>query len=198
LIDLGSTPITPPTATPKIFRPVKHLLTARKMVEWSLSVRRKWCILGDSNVGRIIEYHFEDLQIDSYPGATFRHAENIILKAQVHVKVELVILAFGINHRNQKVQETAVKQTQRALKAARDRFPGAVVKIPLINFAKTLKRKEQVMLNSINDHVQRNMPHLPLLPAAQFDVDSDQIHWTPTCAKAILLYWAQHLISMAL
>lgn len=198
LIDQGSTPISPTADTPKTFRPVKHLLTAKKIIEWGLSVRKKWCILGDSNVGRITDYHFEHLQIDSYPGATFRHAENIINKAQVHVKVEIVILAFGINHRNQKFKETAIKQIQRALKAARDKFPEAIIEIPLINFARTLKHKEQVILENINDHVQRNMPYLPLLPTAQFKVNSDQIHWTPTCAKAMLRHWAQHLNFMAL
>lgn len=198
LIDQESIPITPPTNALKTFRPVKHLYTVRKMIEWSLSIRRKWCILGDSNVGRITDHHFENLQIDSYPGATFRHAENVINKAQVHVRVAIVILAFGINHRNQKVKETTIKQIQRALKVAREKFPGAVIKIPLINFSRTLKHREQVVLENINDHVQRNMPYLPLLPSAQFKVNSDQIHWTPTCAKAMLCHWAQHLNFMAL
>lgn len=190
--------VSPQSAPPEKFRPVKHLSTSRKMINWSLSVRKPICVLGDSNLSRITEHTFSDVQIDSYPGATFRHAENFISKAVLHTQVRTVILAFGINHRNQKCKETAVKQMQRALKAATIKFPDAAIWIPLINFSRSLKTDEQTVLNNLNNHLKKNMPHLPLLPAAQFTVTHDRIHWTPSCAKAMLEHWAKHLNFTAL
>lgn len=183
---------------PKTFKPVKHVPTNRKMIVWGLNIRKKWCILGDSNLARITEHHFENIEIHSYPGATFRHAEALINKAHIQVQVETVILSFGINHRNQKFKETAVKQIQGALRAARERFPGARIRIPLINFSKKLNKQERALLEGINDHVQRNMPYLHKLPSEQFEVTSDDIHWTPTCAKAMLQHWTEQLNYTAL
>ncbi|KAF5883739.1 proteoglycan 4-like protein [Clarias magur] len=186
-------PNNPHNKEPKTFKPVKHLPTNRKMVVWGLEIQKKWCILGDSNLARITEHHFENIQIHSYPGATFNHAETLINKAHVQTKVETVILTFGINHRNQKLKETAIKQIQGALRAAREKFPGALIRIPLINFSETLNKQEQAILEGINDHVQKNMPYLRKLPSAQFQVTSDGIHWTPTCAKAMLQHWTEQL-----
>ncbi|KAL6459457.1 hypothetical protein MHYP_G00329290 [Metynnis hypsauchen] len=186
-------PLRTTLSSPEVFRPVKHVSTNRKMVDWNFSARKPVCLLGDSNLSRITGHPFKDLQIDSYPGGTFRHAENVIQKATVHVKVESVILAFGINHRNQKSKETAVKQLQWAIKAAVDKFPGAAVWIPLVNFSKTLNRGEQETLTRLNNHIKKNMAYVPLLPAAQFEVTSDKIHWTATCARAMLKHWAKHL-----
>lgn len=187
-----------PTGSPKGYKPVKHLRTIKKLVEWGLSIRKKYCILGDSNVGRINHHPFAEVQIDSYPGATFRHAENLINKAQVHVTVEKLILSFGLNHRGQKLKLTAIKEMQRALKAAKERFPNASIKIPLINFSRTLRGNEQTILDGLNMHISRNMSHLPLLPNSQFRVGEDQIHWTPDCARAMLQHWAGHLNLVAL
>lgn len=177
----------------EVFRPVRHVSTNRKMVDWSFSARKPVCILGDSNLSRITGHTFKDLQIDSYPGGTFRHAENVIHKATVHVRVQSVLLAFGINHRGQKCRETAVKQMQRAIKAAADKFPGAAIWIPLINFSKSLKLEEQEKLAGLNNHIKRNLAYVPLLPASQFKVTQDKIHWTPACAIAMLEHWAKHL-----
>ncbi|KAL6477213.1 hypothetical protein MHYP_G00130480 [Metynnis hypsauchen] len=182
-----------PLKSVETFRPVRHSITTRKLTEWSLSARKPICILGDSNLSRITTHPYKEVQIDSYPGGTFRHAESIIQKATIHVKVQAVILAFGINHRCQKSKETAIKQLQRAIKATVDKFPGAAVWIPLINFSTTLKRAEQETLTCLNGHIKKNMPFIPLLPTAQFDVSPDKIHWTAPCARAMLEHWANRL-----
>lgn len=123
-----------------------------KLVDWGLSVRKKWPLLNDSNLSRIPEHCFENLQIDSYPRARFRQAEAIISKAHIHTEVEKVFLAFGINNKSQKFKETAV-QLQRAIKMAHDKVPKARVWVPLINFSKSLKREEQVTLQGINNYI---------------------------------------------
>ncbi|KAE8277134.1 hypothetical protein D5F01_LYC25056 [Larimichthys crocea] len=114
------------TSTPTaVFKPVKHIKTNRKMIDWGFCAQKKWIILGDSNLARIPRHNYPDLQIDSYPGANFRHAEALMAKATSQVTVEKVVLAFGLNSRNQKARETAIKQVQAAVRRAKRRFPFA-------------------------------------------------------------------------
>lgn len=187
------TPISTPTPSPRIFRATRHMNTPRKLMNWTFTAHKKWCIIGDSNLSRIPPHNLENLQIDSYPGATFRHAETFIAKARVQTEVETLILAFGINHRGQKQKETAVKQLQRAIKTTKERFPRAAIWIPLINYSKHLKREEKDSLSGLNTHIKRNMPYLPPLPDDKFEVGEDHIHWTANCAKEMLDHWCKHL-----
>lgn len=180
-----------PTTTCK---PIRHINTNRKMLDWSLSVRKKWLIIGDSNLSRIPTYHIPDLQVDSFPGATFLHAETLLNKASINTKVEKVVLAFGMNHRDQKVKETAIKQLQRAVKAAKDRFPYAEIWIPLINFCRSLPLHQQEALELLNRYIQAHVGFIPLLPNTQFTVERGKnIHWTTGTAKAMLQHWKTHL-----
>lgn len=186
-------PITIELDPPETFRPIRHISTNRKMADWNFSAHRPICLLGDSNLARITEHTYSELQIDSYPGGTFRHVESVLSRAAVHAKVRTVVLAFGINHRNQKGKETAIKQMQRAVRAAVEKFPGAAVWVPLVNFSKQLKLQEREQLSVLNAHIHKNMAHLPLLPDEHFKVTQDRIHWTPECAKAMLTHWAKRL-----
>ncbi|KAK1875431.1 Collagen alpha-1(XXVII) chain, partial [Dissostichus eleginoides] len=82
-----SKPTLPEPITPTR-RPNKHLNTVKKLQDWGLSVGKKWLIMGDSNLARFPLFSINELQIDSYPGATFRHAEAIIQKATSSTVVE--------------------------------------------------------------------------------------------------------------
>lgn len=174
------------------YRPTRHPQTARKMMDWTLTARKKWLILGDSNLSRFPNYNIPDLQIDSYPGANFRHAEAILGKATAVVQVEKIILSFGILHMEQKPKQTAVKQLQKALKMAKDKFPHAEVWIPLINFSTDLETEYQNNLEELNAHIRVNMPFLPKLPIDLFQT-VDKIHWSGPTAAAMLQHWAKHL-----
>lgn len=184
--------VNTPPLRPRI-RPIRHLSTIRKMIDWTLTVRKKYLIVGDSNLSRIPDFEIEDLQIDSYPGANFRHAEAILSKTKVLAQVERVVLAFGLNNRTQQFRVTAIKQMQRALKMAKTMFPQARIWIPLINFSRSLKLQEQLTLTAMNDHIQKHITHIPLLPAQRFLVESDGIHWTPATARAMLEHWSVYL-----
>lgn len=180
------------------FPVIQHIHTMRKLSDWRFKAHKKCCILGDSNLARIETHEIKDLQIDSYPGATFRNAEAVISKAEIHTKVEKIVLAFGINHRNQKCQETAIKQVQKALKVTKEKFPKATVFIPLINYSDQLDAEEQQNLADLNAHIKRNMVHLPQLPKSKFQVNRDKIHWTPECAIAMKKHWYRCLNLKAL
>lgn len=170
-------------------RVTRHVNSERKMIDWGLSVRRKWLIIGDSNLARMPTYDIPDLQIDCYPGANFRHAEALMKKATCSVTVEKVVLSFGLNHRNQKARETSVKQLQGAVRAARKRFPYAEVWVPQINFSSSLARDEQRTLMTLNGHIERNMPSLSALEQREFHTEKDNVHWTKNTARAMLEHW---------
>lgn len=182
------------TSTPKpIFRAKKHISTLRKLVDWDVTVSRKWLVLGDSNVARFPTHSVADLQIDSYPGANFHHAQAILAKALIDTQVEKVVLAFGINCRAQRAKETAIKQLQAAVRETKKRFPHSEIWIPLINYSNLLPMEEQNTLQLLNSHIRRNMPYIPPLPRDLFHTEGDMIHWTRETAKAMLTHWSSFL-----
>lgn len=187
-------PLQTSTPTPqRKYRITRHINSERKMIDWGLSVRKKWLIIGDSNLSRIPAYDIPDLQIDSYPGANFRHAEALMTKATSSVGVEKLVLSFGLNHKGQKGRETSVKQLQGAIRAAKKRFPFAEIWIPLINFSSVLCKEDQRTLLVLNAHIEKNMPYLLRLPDSQFETEMDNVHWTKKTAGAMLRHWAQLL-----
>lgn len=186
---LASTPLSPTKSTR---RPTRHLNTARKMQDWSLSVGKKWLILGDSNVARFPPFNVPDLQVDSYPGATFRHAEAILTKATCSTTVERIILSFGLNHRSQNLQKTTTKQLQAAIRASKLRFPQAEIWIPLINFSRSLPLKERTNLLDLNAYIRSHYKFIPELPVKLFETEEDKLHWTRPTAKLMLGHWCQH------
>ncbi|KAL3967168.1 hypothetical protein ACER0C_030790 [Sarotherodon galilaeus] len=187
----GGTPVTR-HQQPK-FKVRGHIVTERKMVDWGLSVSCKWLIIGDSNLSRIPPHSIPDLQIESYPGANFRHIQAIIAKATKHVTVEKVVLSAGINSKQQKARETAIKQLQAAVRAAKLQFPYAEIWVPVINFSPGLPREERGVLDIINTHIYKNMPFLPPLPYRKFATEGDLVHWTRETGRAMLEHWSNIL-----
>ncbi|GAA6073385.1 uncharacterized protein LOC124382477 [Tachysurus ichikawai] len=173
--------------------PNRHINSSRKMIDWKLTVRRKWLVVGDSNLSRIPSFKNPDLQIESYPGATFRHMEAVINKNTPSNDVEHVILSLGINGRMQNAKDTAIKQMQAALRAAKDKFPLAQIWVPEVNFSGRLPTKEQTQLTILNRHISANLKHIPALPRSEFHTESDNIHWTADTAKNMLNHWLHFL-----
>lgn len=192
------TPHTPPSSQITPRRPTKHIHTGQKMQDWDLSVNQKILLIGDSNLGRIPPFICEDLQIDSYPGATFRHAEAIINKAAISTEPDHVILAFGLNNRTQKNKRTPVTQLTAAVQAADDKFPHSTVWVPLINHSSLLPQWESHNVNCINQQIKLNCLYIPLLPAKQFSTEKkDNIHWTKSTARRMLEHWINYVNRMA-
>lgn len=192
LFDDGSGDVT---STPMQFKNkvTRHINTDRKMVDWTLSVNKKWLVVGDSNLARIPPFTIRDLQIDSYPGGNFRHAQAFISTATSQVTVEKVVLAFGINCRLQKPKQTAIKQMQAAVRAAKRQFPYSEIWVPVINFSTLLSSEERTNLQILNGHIERNMPFIPALDYKHFRTESDCVHWTKDTARAMLDHWATYL-----
>ncbi|XP_045898014.1 uncharacterized protein LOC123965584 [Micropterus dolomieu] len=174
-------------------RPTRHINTQRKMKEWCLTARRKWLIIGDSNVARFPPFQCPDLQVDSFPGATFRHAEAILARTNICTMVQKLILSFGINNRAQNIQNTTIKQLQRAVRMAKLAFPRATVMVPEINFSRTLPQPDQDNLRELNLYITTNQPFLPALSGRDFATERDGIHWSRSTAKRMLDHWLDSL-----
>lgn len=123
------------------------------MTRCDLSVTKKWLIMGDSNLSRFPRFSNKNLQIESYPGANFRHAKAILVKTICHTKVQKVVLAFGINSKDQKFKATSRKQTMAAAKTAATKFPAAEIWLPLVNYPSTLS-EQTVRLHTVLGKLQ--------------------------------------------
>ncbi|MEQ2159859.1 hypothetical protein GOODEAATRI_027577 [Goodea atripinnis] len=62
--------------------------------------------------------------MDCFPGAKWKHAEAILIKAKITCPVEKLVLSFGLNNRNQREKRTALRELQATLRAVSCRFPG--------------------------------------------------------------------------
>lgn len=173
-----------------LFTSTRHIRTDRKLLDWTLSVSKKWVIIGDSNLSRLPSHDIPHLQIDSYPGANFRHMAEVLSKAMVQLLVEKVVISCGINSRGQKVKETTIKQLQTALRTAKKRFPYAEIWIPLLNYSSDLPDQEKRNLKQLNDHIFKNMPYIPLLDSDSFECESDKVHWTRATGRAMFQHWS--------
>ncbi|KAG7463321.1 hypothetical protein JOB18_036345 [Solea senegalensis] len=174
-------------------RVTRHVSTMRKMKEWGLNVRRKNLIIGDSNLCRFPAFREQHLQIDCYPGANFRHAGAIISKATCTTQPEKIILAFGLNHRSQRLPPTSVKQLQAALRATKLRFPDARVMVPIINFSPSLPQQERFALQALNRYIFENCESIETIQRDKFSTGPDNVHWSKETARAILSHWCEAL-----
>ncbi|KAE8281161.1 hypothetical protein D5F01_LYC20135 [Larimichthys crocea] len=180
---------------PPRFRVFRHPRTQRKLTDWNLDVFKKWLIVGDSNLATFPEFFNRNLQVECFPGSHFRHAQALMEKMEPpqDLVVEKIILSFGINGRGNKCQETTIRNVQGALRSTKRRFPYADIWIPLINFSSALPQEEKDNLQELNDHLERNMPFIPLLPERQFATEADDIHWTEETGKAMFDHWLSFL-----
>ena len=163
------------------------------MVDWSLVARKKWLFLGDSNLARLPTFSILDLQIESYPGANFHHAEAVLAKSVTYTVVEKVLLSFGLNCRQQKAKETAIKQLQGAFRMTKKQFPHAEIWVPLINYSACLPHEEQVTIRKINEHIKQHLPYIAALRSSDFQTEKDHIHWTKKTASTMLDHWIAYL-----
>lgn len=182
-----------PVVRTRLYGPTKHIHTDRKMVEWNITVTKKWLFIGDSNLARLPHHDIEDLQIDSYPGANFRHMASIFSDAITPVTVEKVLISCGLNCRGQKIKETAVKQLQTAIRMAKRRFPYAEIWVPIINYSTNLPNSEQRDMIQLNTHIFKNLPHVIQLTEDMFHTERDNVHWTKETAQAMLDHWVSEL-----
>ena len=177
------------------FRARRHPKTQRKLIDWEFVPEKKWILMGDSNLGELPGHSCDDLQIESFPGGHFRHAQALLEKARppTNLVVEKIILSFGIDSRENKSKETTIKNLQGAIRSARNKFPYAEILVPLVNFSNNLPIEEQRNLQTLNDYIQKSTGFIRLLPQHLFRTEEDNVHWTKETGEAMLRHWWQEL-----
>ncbi|MGL5622518.1 hypothetical protein [Cetobacterium sp.] len=184
---------TAPANNDPVTGPTKHTSTVKKISDWSLTLNKKYVIIGDSNVAILPTHNCPDLQVNSFPGAKLQHAANLIEKATIAVEPTKIILSFGFNNRQQRYVTAAITELQKAYETVIKRLPNTEVFFPIINFAPTLPSCEQMMIQHLNNHMEENTCHIPSLPIGQFLVEADGLQWRAPTAMAILQHWRTYL-----
>lgn len=187
---------TPSAPHPAECTPHRHPRVMNKMSDWSLQVNRKWLIIGDSNLSRIPTQTESNIQIESYPGATFKHAEALLARTTVSKDVERVILSFGINSKYQK-ETTTAPELKKAIKMAEIAFPEARILVPIVNHHRDLSTIERNNLADLNSHIVCHPDSIPQLSKKLFDTEGDLVHWTEQTAQHMFDHWVAHLNRMS-
>ena len=175
-------------------RPTKHGNTGqRSKKEWVLCAGKQHLIVGDSNISRLPPFQRSDLQVDSFPGATFHHAEAIFRRSKGNRCVKSLILSFGLYNRHQKTRETTLKQLRGAVRAAAARFPDAHILIPEVNVSQSLPLQQRLNLRVLNDFIKNHFEFIPHLPSSDFETESGGVRWSSRTASRMLDHWLHQL-----
>lgn len=177
-----------------VSRPLYHKARqGRKIQDWNFRGEKPIWFLGDSNLSRLPAYQNQDIQIDSYPGASFYHFQHILDKTPIHSSVKVVVLSVGINNRNQDPHKTSIKQLRTLYRTAESVFPNANIYLPFLNYSPLLPQEQQQNLNTINNFISSRLPFLGPLPGGHFHTTSDNIHWTRETAREMFESWCREL-----
>lgn len=181
---------TPPSATNEttLRHPTRHVSTNRKTQDWNLFIENPVIIIGDTNVGQCPAFADFKLQIDSFPGATFRHIKDVINKLQISPEVTMVILSLGIENRTQQLK-TATKEIQSLMKSMYETFPNAIIRVSQINYSTNLPVIERELLEDLNKFIKSKYKTVEQLPAAEFNTGDDNVTWTPETADRMFRWW---------
>ncbi|KAK2846308.1 hypothetical protein Q7C36_011162, partial [Tachysurus vachellii] len=133
--------------------PVKHPRSTRKIQEWHLKVYKPVIFVGDSNLARIPQFYNPSVQVDSFPGANFLHISKVLQKLTPNPNTQKVILALGINNKDQLFRQTSKKQLQELWRSAATAFPNATVYTPVIHFSDLLPASQQENLRKLNEFI---------------------------------------------
>ena len=177
---------------PPVFKPTLHPHTVNKMLDWRLTISKPILMVGDSNLSRFPYYFHKNIQVDSFPGASFVHGQALLDRAVINCKnIEKIIISLGINCRSQRSAVTT-QQIDTLIRSAKRRFPKTEIWIPLVNFSENLPAHERDALEKMNTHLsQTSAQILPL--AEDFSTAPDQVHWNTRTAKNIWSHWLSYL-----
>ncbi len=180
--------------TQAAFVPTYHKARpGRKLVDWSFEGRKPIWFIGDSNLNRIPSFHNQDIQVDSYPGASFYHFWQLMERTAAHPLVKVVVLSVGMNNKDQDPKKTSIKQLRLLYNKARSVFPNACLYFPMINYSPLLPREQQEHLEKINLFISSRLPFLQPLPDHLFHTAADNVHWTQTTARNMFEHWGTQL-----
>ena len=107
---------------------------------------------------------------------------------------ENIVLNIGINSKNQD-GTSAVNQLRNMVSSIRRRFPRANMYFIELNVSDQRLASQKSCLNQINlaEKSIRDVKIIPALPAGDFEVGQDQIHWTEATGNKLYRSWMRYL-----
>ena len=134
----------------------------------STSTDKKYpIVIGSSNLSSINLDKHPKVEVECYPDANFNHVRNMVTNYKGKSQPENIVLNIGINSKYQNGTST-VSQLRNMISSIRKRCP--ITNVYLIDLAaKSL----------------RDIKIIPALPAGDFQVGQDQIHWTEATANKL-------------
>ena len=163
------------------------------MLDWTIKGTKPHLFIGDSNLNRIPSFHNPEIQVDSYPGATFQHFLRVLEKTDIHPHTKVVVLSVGLNNKDHDPYQTSLKQLSSMNREAKTTFPNATVYIPVINHSPHLTAPQKNNIRIMNSYITTHIPTLYEIPADTFHTNRDNIHWAPETATAIFSHWCAQL-----
>lgn len=189
---LQSQPQPKPTHPPQ--KPFYHKARPNyKVTDWNIEGHTPILIIGDSNLNRIPPFNNPNIQVDSYPGATFYHFTKVLEKTPIHTDTATVVISVGLNNKDHDPFQTSLKQLSGMHKEAKKTFPNATIYIPVISHSPLLTSQQKRNLKLINAYITTNFPTLLEIPQDTFHTTTDLIHWTSTTADLIFQHWCRKL-----
>lgn len=169
---------------------IRHDPRGDKYANWSLSPSRPIQILGDSNISRLPPFNDARIQVDAYHGAKLAHATNILSNhTPISPQVSQVILAFGLNNREDTNHSRLQAQVSALVRKARRTFPNARLHIPLVNYNRSLPVSQIQNIKHLNGSIFATGLSIPMLSLFKFHTQPDLIHWTPATGLEMSLHW---------
>ncbi|XP_057680627.1 uncharacterized protein LOC130908817 isoform X1 [Corythoichthys intestinalis] len=176
--------------------PMRHQITQKKIVDWTVQIRKPIVFLGDSNLSRIPPFFHNSIQVDSYPGATFHHIREILEKThEEYHMTQKVILSLGLNNcLSTQTTTTTCKQLQQLVRTCERKFPCAEIYIPVIHYSDLLPSITQQKLEKVNKVIMEKYSFLNDINKLIFKVNPrDPVHWTAETAQMIFSSWIEQL-----
>lgn len=176
-------------------KPTRHQRTYYKMMECNIQITKPVVISGDSNLSRIPEYFYPQVQIDSFPGAKILHIKAIRKKLPPMDNIHKVVISVGLNNclsRNK--LNTMKNEFQQLMSQARKTVPQAELFVPWIQFSPRLGPKTKRLFRAVNLFLEANFKTLGGIEEHNFVLHrDDDTHWTSVTAKKNLKYWMAQL-----
>lgn len=128
-----------------------------------------------------------EAQVDSFPGPKLYHIYEILKTLQPHHQVRELILSVALNNCLERLlPKTTEKQLSLLTSIARQVFPNATIRFPIINFSDRLEKDQQQRLKTFNKVIISKYNFLTEINPLLFQVnDKDLIHWTTPTANKI-------------
>lgn len=164
-------------------------------VVWSLVIHRRAMIIGDGNLNRLPTVFDNDVQIDSFPGASIFDATRILESMGApSTSVYRVILSFGVDTDGVKTYRELQSTICRLYSTAVQKFPTAKIYLPLVSCSERLPQALRETVHLANEIIRRHCQFTPRVPDTEFFTEEDAHTWKPQTAFAIWKIWEKYLL----